>query len=94
MPMRLVDIPIWNKSINRYYLHVLLSLVYLCRILTYQSSIVYIPFHLSLYYIRSFISTSTTAQLSIGLFTGLCVSETLIWVQTSRRTIHVNSVSA
>ncbi|KAI8147270.1 hypothetical protein BJV82DRAFT_664516 [Fennellomyces sp. T-0311] len=65
-----------------------------CRILTYQSSIVYRPFHLSLCYIRSFISTSTTAQLSIGLFTGLCVSETLIWVQTSRRTIHVNSVSA
>ncbi|KAI8147799.1 hypothetical protein BJV82DRAFT_593403 [Fennellomyces sp. T-0311] len=65
-----------------------------CRILTYQSSIVYIPFHLSLCYIGSFISTSTTAQLSIGLFTGLCVSETLIWVQTSRRTIHVNLVSA
>ncbi|KAI8145297.1 hypothetical protein BJV82DRAFT_605688, partial [Fennellomyces sp. T-0311] len=65
-----------------------------CRILTYQPSIVYMSFHLRLCCIRSFIPTSTTAQLSIGLFTGLCVSETLIWVWTSRRTIHVNSVSA
>ncbi|KAI8139174.1 hypothetical protein BJV82DRAFT_628412 [Fennellomyces sp. T-0311] len=64
------------------------------HILTYQPSIVYMPFHLSFCYIRSFISASTTAQLSIGLFTGLCVSETLIWVQTSRGTIQVNSVFA